>query len=106
LYKVEFGTPLGSGTGVVVIEGGKLRGGDSSMYYVGSFAISGDQISASVATNRHTSVPGVQPVFGRDRGQHHVERNRQRRHCAADRTRYRSTGHRLSGEADENRGLG
>ena len=65
LYKVEFRTQGGSGSGVVVLQGGKVRGGDSGLYYAGTFAENGDQITAQVATNRHTA--GIGSVFGRDR---------------------------------------
>jgi hypothetical protein len=41
LYWVEFRTPLGSGAGVVVLQDGNLRGGDSSMYYFGTYTETG-----------------------------------------------------------------
>jgi hypothetical protein len=65
LYKVEFKTPLGAGSGVVHVQGGKLWGGDTGMFYVGSFTQSGDQISATVRTGRHTA--NSTSVFGQDR---------------------------------------
>jgi hypothetical protein len=65
LYKVDFRTQGGSGAGVVVLQGGKVRGGDSGLYYAGTFAENGDQITAQIATNRHTV--GIGSVFGRDR---------------------------------------
>jgi hypothetical protein len=37
LYKVNFKTPLGLGAGVVVLENGMIRGGDSSMFYRGTY---------------------------------------------------------------------
>lgn len=64
LYKVAFQTPLGAGAGVVVLQDGKLRGGDSSMYYVGSYSETGSQFSAEVASSRHTQ--GLPSVFGKD----------------------------------------
>jgi hypothetical protein len=64
LYRVEFGTPLGAGAGVVALQGGKLRGGDSSMYYVGTFTEAGNQATAQVESHRHT--PGLASVLGRD----------------------------------------
>ncbi len=36
LYRVEFQTQRGAGAGVVFLEGGALRGGDSQMFYTGS----------------------------------------------------------------------
>lgn len=67
LYKVHFKTPAGQGAGVVILTGGKLRGGDSSIYYSGNYAIAGDQFTAQVATDAHTKFPGIASVFGVDR---------------------------------------
>jgi hypothetical protein len=66
LYKAHFQTPMGSGDGVVVLLDGKLRGGDSMIYYVGSYSQNGDQFAAQVATNVHSRPPGMRSVFGRD----------------------------------------
>lgn len=44
----------------------KLWGGDSHMYYTGTFSQDEDTITAEVQTGRHTKSPGVQSVFGRD----------------------------------------
>jgi len=64
LYKVEFSTQRGLGAGVAVLLDGKIRGGDSSMYYVGSYKLNGDAFNAEVAVKRHA--PGLQSVFGID----------------------------------------
>lgn len=66
LYKVAFQTPLGQGSGVVVLQGGKLSGGDSAMYYVGNYTLNADKFTAEVRTDAHSQAPGMQPVFGRD----------------------------------------
>ena len=65
LYKVAFQTPIGAGAGVVVLQDGNLSGGDSSMYYVGSYAVVAGQFTAEVLANRHT--PGQASVFGKDK---------------------------------------
>lgn len=67
LYKVHFQTQLGQGAGVVVLQGGKLRGGDSTIFYAGTYALNGDSFTAEVATDAHTKVPGMASVFGIDR---------------------------------------
>lgn len=67
LYKVHFQVPGDQGAGVVVLSGGIIRGGDSSMYYHGSYTIVGDQLKAEVKTDAHTKVPGLASVFGVDR---------------------------------------
>ena len=64
LYKVEFRTKLGSGTGVLVIEQGRVRGGDSSLAYSGTYEEKGDNFSAKVNVARHSS--GLASVFGID----------------------------------------
>jgi len=67
LYKVQFDTQRGTGSGVVFLQGGKLRGGDSRTYYVGTYAENGRQFTARVTTDQHTDVPGMSSVFGVDR---------------------------------------
>jgi hypothetical protein len=67
LYKVQFQTPRGMGTGVVYAQAGKMWGGDAALYYVGTYTQSGENLSAHVETNRHSQVPGVVPVFGIDK---------------------------------------
>lgn len=54
LYKAEFGTGLGSGSGVVWLENGHIHGGDSSMYYVGTYSISGEKITGTFITKQHS----------------------------------------------------
>jgi hypothetical protein len=66
LYKVTFTTPRGSGTGLVSIQGGKLRGGDLRDFYLGTYTENGNQVTAQVKTGLHTNTPGTFPVFGRD----------------------------------------
>ncbi|UNK39387.1 hypothetical protein MNR02_06680 [Shinella sp. H4-D48] len=64
LYAVQFATPLGAGGGVVYLEAGRLRGGDSAIFYTGDYSVNGDQFSATVSTGRHTQ--GMASVFGID----------------------------------------
>ena len=66
-YKIAFQTPLGSGAGVVVLNAGKLRGGDSRITYSGTYVQNGDDFTATVETDAHTNVPGMGSVFGIDR---------------------------------------
>lgn len=67
LYKVHFQTPLGQGTGVVVVNNGRLSGGDSLMYYSGTYEESGNKFNANVLSAKHSTIPGMQSVFGKDR---------------------------------------
>jgi hypothetical protein len=65
LYKVSFQTPMGVGAGVAYASGGKMWGGDSGIYYVGTYSQEGNQLTANVTTTRHTG--GANSVFGVDR---------------------------------------
>jgi len=67
LYKVVFTTPRGSGVGVLAIQGGKVRGGDSRTYYVGTFNESNGQVTAHVKVDLHTNTTFMSSVFGIDR---------------------------------------
>jgi hypothetical protein len=64
LYRVEFRTPLGSGAEVTVLQDGNLRGGDSAMYYFGTYTETGNQATVDAESHRHT--PGMPSVLGRD----------------------------------------
>jgi hypothetical protein len=66
LYKVAFQTAAGSGAGVAVLESGTIRGGDSMMFYTGTFSEAGSQFTARVLSKKHSNVPGMGSVFGRD----------------------------------------
>lgn len=68
LYKVQFQTGLGAGYGVVYAKDGKLYGGDSGLYYIGSYTESAGNLEAKVSTNRHAP-NGIVPmsVFGVDK---------------------------------------
>jgi hypothetical protein len=67
LYKVEFHTVHGTGTGVIYAQSGKLRGGNSAFAFIGSYRDEGDGISVKVSTERHHSDSAFQPLFGTDR---------------------------------------
>jgi hypothetical protein len=64
LYCVTFGTPLGQGTGVAYLSDGQLHGGDSSMFYSGSYEQNGDSFEATVRIGTHTKYADIQSVFG------------------------------------------
>ncbi|MGO4715131.1 hypothetical protein [Bradyrhizobium sp. 2TAF24] len=67
LYKVEFHTSEGRGSGVMHAVGGKLRGGNSGFAFIGSYSIDGDEIVARVSTVRHTEDPRLPALLGTDR---------------------------------------
>ena len=64
MYKVEFATPRGAGYGIVILNNGKVQGGDTSMYYNGTYQMTGDQFKGSVTVRRHSAA--LPSVFGLD----------------------------------------
>lgn len=66
LYKVEFHTVHGTGSGVIYAIGGKIRGGNSGVAFVGNYTGNGDEIAAKVTTQRHNYDPSFKPLFGMD----------------------------------------
>ena len=67
LYKVQFHTVHGTGSGVIYAVGGKFRGGNSAFAFIGSYSGEGDMIQARIATERHNDDPSFKPLFGTDR---------------------------------------
>lgn len=66
LYKVEFHTVHGTGTGVICATGGKLRGGNSAFAFIGNYADKSDGIHVKLSTQRHTEDPAFSPLFKTD----------------------------------------
>jgi hypothetical protein len=63
-YSAWYRTSLREGTGVIVLNDGKISGGDTVLAYTGIYFQNGDIFSASIATRRHTQ--GQPSVFGID----------------------------------------
>ena len=66
LYKAEFHTVHGTGTGVLYATSGKLRGGNSAFAFSGSYTGTGDEIVVRISTQRHNDDPAFKPLFGTD----------------------------------------
>ena len=66
LYKVEFHTVHGTGTGVIFATSGKLRGGNSAFAFIGNYTDKSDGIHVRVSTQRHNADPAFRPLFGTD----------------------------------------
>jgi hypothetical protein len=66
LYKVEFHTVHGTGSGVIYAVGGKLRGGNSAFAFIGNYTDKGDGIQVKISTQRHNPDPAFKPLFGND----------------------------------------
>jgi hypothetical protein len=67
LYKVQFHTVHGTGSGVIYAIDGKLRGGNSAFAFVGRYSGEGESIQVRIATERHNDDPQFKPLFGSDR---------------------------------------
>jgi len=59
------GPKNGQATGVVVLQGGRIMGGDSFFYYTGSYSFSRGKWRGEMIVNQHTEAPGLNLVFGR-----------------------------------------
>lgn len=57
---------MAQGSGVVVILDGTLKGGDSLMYYVGTFKETENQFTADFYARKHTDRTDIRSVFGLD----------------------------------------
>ena len=66
LYKVEFHTVHGTGSGVIYATGGKIRGGNSGFAFSGNYTGKDGEILVKVSTQRHNYDPGFKPLFGID----------------------------------------
>ena len=66
LYKVDFHTVHGTGSGVIYAISGKIRGGNSGFAFIGNYSGKGEEITAKVTTQRHNDDPALKPLFGMD----------------------------------------
>ncbi|EIZ77752.1 hypothetical protein WSK_3763 [Novosphingobium sp. Rr 2-17] len=64
LYSVTFSYAGDSGAGVVVLTDGKVRGGDTSFFYIGNLGVNGSEATGVIDVARHS--PGLPNVFGVD----------------------------------------
>jgi hypothetical protein len=64
LYKLAFETRAGTDYGVAHLRDGRLRGGDSSCAYVGSYRAEGQLFSAEMTVTQHRHVPGAVSALG------------------------------------------
>jgi hypothetical protein len=63
-YSAWYRTQLREGTGVVVLDGGKITGSDTVLAYTGAYFQTGDDFSASITTRRYAA--GQSSVFDID----------------------------------------
>lgn len=62
LYVTRFRTPLDDAGGVIYIDGARVYGGDTGMYYVGEIVTEGDEIRVRLRVRQHDM--HRQSVFG------------------------------------------
>lgn len=67
LWSVVFGTPDGPdgpdyGAGIIVLDTGRVMGGDRGYYYLGRYTIDGGKININVNVKRHTDM--TSSIFG------------------------------------------
>ncbi len=58
------GGKRGRASGIVVLQGGRIMGGDSFFYYTGSYSFSRDKWRGEMIVHQHTEAPGLNLVFG------------------------------------------
>jgi hypothetical protein len=63
-YSAWYKIPLKGGTGIIVLNDGKITGGDGGLAYAGTYFQNGDRFSAVITTWREA--PGLPSIFGID----------------------------------------
>ena len=66
VWSVKFRTQNDSGAGVVVLDSGKVYGGDSQYLYVGNYRAKNDPpiVEATILVRKYNTIPGFASVFG------------------------------------------
>lgn len=63
LWSVEFSSNVqGFGSGVVVLETGRVLGGDAQYFYVGSYEVTNGVVKSTVTITHYAGVPNT--IFG------------------------------------------
>lgn len=55
---------IGKGSGVLIARDGIARGGDSYLYYLGTYEERGGTLFGEIIINQHTPSPDTTPLFG------------------------------------------
>ncbi|MBO1361522.1 hypothetical protein J2D73_17185 [Acetobacter sacchari] len=76
LYHIRFHTRLGEGSGAAYLHDGQVHGGDTTMAYVGSYSLDGDNIKAEIKTFPYNNKLSGNSVFGVDRAVINLEGKR------------------------------
>jgi hypothetical protein len=54
----------GKASGVIILNNGRIAGGDCNFYYTGSYTFKSGRWRGELITHQHTDAPGVQLLFG------------------------------------------
>mgnify|MGYP001204384731 CR=1 FL=1 len=63
-YAVRFQSPVGMGGGVIFLNDGSIKGGDSTIFYHGTYEESGETFTSDLKIDTHLNLPGHTTVFG------------------------------------------
>lgn len=67
MWSVRFVTNQSSaGNGVLVLENGKIFGGDSSFTYIGNFEVKDGIVRAEIKVKKYANVAGIHSISGSD----------------------------------------
>jgi hypothetical protein len=66
IYKIEFMTSRGEGSGVAVVYDGWIAGGDGRAYFMGRYAEKDGRLTAVVTTGQHSEAHDRPLLFGTD----------------------------------------
>lgn len=64
LYRISLQTGLAEDVAVVVLQNGRILGGDSQFAYSGDFSAKDDQFTASLLIRQHGDLPGLATALG------------------------------------------
>lgn len=62
LWTTDFFSNYGAGAGVIVFETERIFGGDSSMYYIGSYEVKNGKLTGEARVRVHHRIPGVHSI--------------------------------------------
>jgi|GEM_PF-2243027 len=64
LYKMEFSTSFGTGSGVINLRDGLARGGNSVLFYIGEYELKDNLLHIRLKSERHSYKLNEASVFG------------------------------------------
>ncbi|WP_128255751.1 GrlR family regulatory protein [Falsirhodobacter deserti] len=71
-FHAHFVTDKDQGDGVAYLANGKLHGGDSAMFYRGTYSTDGEKFEADLEVGRHTEGTPITSITGAARARHKI----------------------------------